>query len=102
MAPSEKKLSIPPDAESGTFRRASLLLVRVESVAARESDELPEAERKALLHELCDLLAEPDLSAEQRSTALALAGRIARRTVSDPACQRGLCEMMRQATSRRG
>ena len=97
MARYEKKASDAPAIESGTFCRTTMLVVRVESVAAREGDDLPEAERKTLLNELCDLLADPDLPDVQREAALALAGRIARRTVSDPACTRGLCEMMRRA-----
>lgn len=101
MGRSEKK-HVEMANESGTFHRMTVLVTRVETIAALETAELSEPERKALLSELCDLLADPELPTEQQAAALTLAGRIARRTVTDPACQRGLCEMLRQATGRRG
>jgi hypothetical protein len=78
-----------------------MLVVRIETVSAQISDELPESSRKLLLAELCDVLGDEQLSDDQRLSALEVAGRLARRTLTDPACQRGLCEMLRQMGERR-
>ena len=85
---------------SGTWERDASVVVRLEIIIARVCDEAPEADRKALLGELCELLSSPDLPQGAREVGLEMAGKLARRTPSEKPCQSGLGVMLERVRRR--
>ena len=79
---------------SGTWEREATVVVRLEDVLSRVCDEAPEADRKALLGELCELLQSPELPRTAREMGMEIAGKLARRAAGENPCQSGLRVML--------
>lgn len=81
---------------SAPLRAWFLLVERVE----HDQDDL--ARRTQLMRDLADLLHDPGFPTNLRAEAMALMGRMARRSLDDSPCQRGLVVMRGRFSSRHG